>query len=154
MTARIDYVELPATDITATKAFYADAFGWEWIDYGPTYAASTSSGIEVGLNTGATVGPSHAADAQDAIGPLVLFQVDDLAEVERSVAASGASIVSGPYPYPGGNRFHFADPSGNMPRFAISSKQRSDFRSIVSLPSFAMHPPVDFAPLKAELRGV
>ncbi len=36
---RIDYIELPATDIPATKAFYAAAFGWTFTDYGPDYVA-------------------------------------------------------------------------------------------------------------------
>lgn len=26
--AKLDYLELPATDLTAHKAFYAQAFGW------------------------------------------------------------------------------------------------------------------------------
>ncbi len=32
-----DYVELAAPDLTAAKAFYAEAFGWEFTDYGPAY---------------------------------------------------------------------------------------------------------------------
>ena len=31
----VDYIEFPATDITATKAFYTKAFGWNFVDYGP-----------------------------------------------------------------------------------------------------------------------
>ena len=38
MSERIDYVELPAGDLAATKSFYASAFGWGFTDYGPTYA--------------------------------------------------------------------------------------------------------------------
>ena len=29
---RIDYVELPSTDMAAMKAFYGDVFGWEFQD--------------------------------------------------------------------------------------------------------------------------
>ena len=36
---KIDFVELPAGDLPATKAFYAKAFGWGFTDYGPDYAA-------------------------------------------------------------------------------------------------------------------
>ncbi len=36
---KLDYLELPATDLTAHKAFYAQAFGWSFQDYGPDYAA-------------------------------------------------------------------------------------------------------------------
>ena len=34
----IDYIELAVTDIEAAKAFYAAAFGWSLVDYGPEYA--------------------------------------------------------------------------------------------------------------------
>lgn len=30
-----------------------------------------------------------------------------------AVTAAGGSVVRGPYAFPGGRRFHFADPSGN-----------------------------------------
>ena len=36
---RIDYIEFHATDIAATKRFYADAFGWRFTDYGPAYTS-------------------------------------------------------------------------------------------------------------------
>lgn len=112
--AHIDYVELPVTDISATKDFYADVFGWVWIDYGPGYAGSTNAGIEVGLNTLGTVGPAHAPGEENGVGPLVLFSTDDLSAVEASVLAAGGTIMTPAYGYPGGRRFHFADPSGNI----------------------------------------
>ena len=34
----IDYIEIPATDVTRAKQFYAEAFGWRFTDYGPDYA--------------------------------------------------------------------------------------------------------------------
>ncbi|MFW2381589.1 MAG: VOC family protein [Acidimicrobiales bacterium] len=110
----IDYIELPCTDLSLTKTFYTAAFGWEWVEYGPTYAASTSTGLEVALNAAARVGPAHGPGEENAIGPLVLFQTDDLGSVEASVRSAGGDIVSPPYGYPGGRRFHFADPSGNV----------------------------------------
>jgi len=36
---RINYVELPARDLDAAEAFYAKAFGWTFVDYGPEYRA-------------------------------------------------------------------------------------------------------------------
>jgi predicted enzyme related to lactoylglutathione lyase len=32
---RIDYVEFPAIDITATKQFYGEVFGWRFEDLRP-----------------------------------------------------------------------------------------------------------------------
>ena len=34
-----NYIELPTTNMAAMKAFYADVFGWGYVDYGPGYAA-------------------------------------------------------------------------------------------------------------------
>ena len=33
----IDYVELTVTDLERAKRFYAEAFGWQFNDYGPAY---------------------------------------------------------------------------------------------------------------------
>lgn len=33
---KINYVEYPAKDIAATKQFFETAFGWVFVDYGPT----------------------------------------------------------------------------------------------------------------------
>lgn len=112
--AEIDYIELPATDLGATKDFYAQAFGWEWVDYGPTYATSSGAQIKVALNAEARVGALQDAGAQNAVGPFILFGTSDLEAVEAAVTTAGAEIVTPVYPYPGGRRFHFSDPSGNV----------------------------------------
>ncbi len=112
--ARINYVELAGPAMEATKAFYAAAFGWEWQEYGPEYAAAWSGETEIGLNAGAQVAPPHEAGEQSGVGPLVLFQTSDLGACVSAVEAAGGTITSAPYDYPGGRRFHFADPSGNI----------------------------------------
>ncbi len=112
--ATIDYIELPAGELSATKAFYAQLFGWSWVDYGPTYSASQTGSIEIALNAAATPLPAHEPGAENAVGPLLLFSTADLEAVESAVRAAGGHIVSSIYPYPGGRRFHFADPSGNV----------------------------------------
>lgn len=112
--ATLNYIELPATDVARAKAFYSTVFGWEWIDYGPGYAASTSPAVEVALNGHATVGPGHEPGAQNAVGPLILFETDDLETTEQAIRSAGGDIASSAYPYPGGSRLHFVDPSGNI----------------------------------------
>lgn len=49
----IDYIELAAPDLEASKTFYAEVFGWALNDYGPDYAgiqAPDGDGEAGGLN--------------------------------------------------------------------------------------------------------
>jgi len=100
----LDYVELPASDIAATKAFYGAVFGWSFVDYGPGYAAFDSHGREGGFN-------AERKPAVDA-GPLIVLYAADLDGMEAKVKAAGAPILSR-HEFPGGRRFHFRDPNGN-----------------------------------------
>ena len=105
----IDYVELTVPDLAEAQRFYAEAFGWEFNDYGGQYAGirdgSGGSGPEVGgLALGTEVRPG---------GPLVLLYSADLDQTLASVTSAGGRVVNGPYGFPGGRRFHFRDTSGN-----------------------------------------
>ena len=101
---KIDYVELPGTDLPATKSFYGKAFGWTFTDYGPTYAAFGDSGLDGGF---------QADPAEVAASPLVVIFATDLEAMLAKVAAAGGEVIRPIYSYPGGRRFHFRDPSGN-----------------------------------------
>lgn len=101
---RIDYIELPSTNIDATKRFYGAVFGWKFTDYGPEYTS---------FEDGRLAGGFHRADAVSAGSPLIVIFAVDLAAVESSVTASGGTIVRPTFEFPGGRRFHFTDPSGN-----------------------------------------
>ncbi len=103
----INYVELTVTDLDAAQAFYHDAFGWEFNDYGPTYAGiKAANGTEVG-------GLAVASKARPAGGPFVILFSTDLEESTRAILQAGGRITEDPYEFPGGRRLHFADPSGN-----------------------------------------
>jgi predicted enzyme related to lactoylglutathione lyase len=101
---KIDYVELPGTDLPATKSFYGQAFGWTFTDYGPTYAAFADSGLDGGFQADAAETPA---------APLVVIFTTDLEAMLAKVTAAGGAIVKPIFSYPGGRRFHFRDPSGN-----------------------------------------
>lgn len=104
----IDYVEINVgTAMAPTRAFYEQAFGWEFTDYGPDYA-----GIRWTSGEG-EVGGLNAAKEGSRGGVLVLLYSDDLDATVRNVADAGGEVVEGPYDFPGGRRFHFIDPAGN-----------------------------------------
>jgi len=110
----LNNIELPATDLASTKDFYTQAFGWEWTDYGPTYAAAELPCFEVGLTTAATAAAPPPQGDESGVGPLVLFQGEDLDALMTAVTEAGGEIVTTTFNFPGGSRFHFRDPSGNV----------------------------------------
>jgi hypothetical protein len=104
----IDYIEFTVSDMAAAKHFYAAAFGWTFNDYGPEYA-----GIQRDGRVDAEVGGLRLDSEVVAGGPLVILFSSDLAESVAAVRAAGGRILKQPFDFPGGRRFHFADPSGN-----------------------------------------
>ena len=102
--ARPNYIELPAADLAASKAFYAKAFGWTLADFGPSYAATTTGDVDVGLQ-------GDLAEAPAA--PLPVIEVDDLEAALAAVTAAGGVVVRPIFGFPGGRRFQFRDPHGN-----------------------------------------
>ena len=104
----LDYVELGATDLAVTRAFYEGAFGWRFTDYGPGYAGfhDHARAVEAGgITTAIAPGPG---------GPLVLLFSRDLDASLAAVQACGGRVVQPPEEFPGGRRFAFADPGGNV----------------------------------------
>ncbi|HEX6020672.1 MAG TPA: VOC family protein [Solirubrobacter sp.] len=99
----IDYIELTVPEMQAAKAFYTSAFGWSLTDYGPEYAGiQGDDGVEQG---GLRVDSLRA--------PLVILYSQDLEATLEAVNAAGGTIMQPIYSFPGGRRFHFADPAGN-----------------------------------------
>ena len=101
--ARISFIELPAKQLGPAKAFYASAFGWTLTDFGPTYSCTLTGDVDLGLQ-------GDSGEATKA--PLVVIQVDDLEAALASVEKAGGRIVRPIFSFPGGRRFHFADPNG------------------------------------------
>ena len=102
--ARLNYVELPVTDVGAAKAFYEAAFGWSLTDFGPTYACTLTGDTDIGL---------QGDTAEATAAPLPVVQVDDLEAALATVTAAGGTVVRPIFSFPGGRRFQFTDPGGN-----------------------------------------
>lgn len=104
-TGKIDYIELQAGHgrLDTVKAFYARAFSWSFTDYGPGYSAF-SEGLDGGFD-------GNPAEGQPKSLP-VLYS-SDLEATLNAVVEAGGTIVRPIFAFPGGRRFHFADPAGN-----------------------------------------
>lgn len=103
-TPRIDFIELPASDIADSRRFYQSVFGWGFSMFGPDYACTTSGDVDLGLQADRSEAPASA---------LPVVQVSDLDAALNSVRAAGGSISKAIFSFPGGRRFHFRDPAGN-----------------------------------------
>ncbi|MBS0374288.1 MAG: VOC family protein [Proteobacteria bacterium] len=104
MPARICFVELPTDGTAPAKRFYAQAFGWDLTDFGPTYACTMTGDVDLGL---------QADRGETTRAPLPVIQVEELEAALEAVRAAGGRITRPIFSFPGGRRFHFSDPSGN-----------------------------------------
>jgi len=108
---KINYVELPAKDLAATKAFFQSAFGWSFTDYGPEYTAFENQGLDGGFFQ------SDLASSTENGAALIVLYSNQLEATLAKVEKAGGSILKPIYAFPGGRRFHFTEPSGN--EFAV-----------------------------------
>ena len=104
---KINYVEFPSADLAKTKRFFADAFGWEFQDYGPEYTAITNGGLDGGFFL------SDKVVSSDKGSVLVVIYSKDLEATQQKVEAAGGRVIKPIFAFPGGRRFHFCDVTGN-----------------------------------------
>jgi predicted enzyme related to lactoylglutathione lyase len=113
---RIDYVEIPVTDLEKTREFFQALFGWEFTEYGPDYFSFNDGRLEGGIR--------RADEPSSANGVLVVFYSEDLERDLERVKELGATISQEIFAFPGGRRFHFVDPVGT--EFAIWSSSQKE----------------------------
>lgn len=109
---KINYLEFPAKDMDATKAFFSAVFGWSFTDYGPEYVSFEKAGIDGGFRKS-----DIAATADN--GALAVLYSEDLKQTQSKIETAGGTIIKPTFSFPGGRRFHFGDPNGN--EFAVWS---------------------------------
>ena len=114
---KINYIELPACDIPATKKFFSQSFGCEFEDFGPDYTAFSNQGLDGGF----CKSDMKSTSSQGA--SLVVFYSENLESTQDTIKKAGGSIVKPIFSFPGGRRFHFTEPSGN--EFAVWSEKIS-----------------------------
>jgi len=102
---RIDYIEIPVTDPARARTFFAALFGWDFQEWGADYLSFSDGRLDGGLR--------RADSPAAAGGVLLVFYSDDLVRDTKRILRLGGTISQGIYDFPGGRRFHFADPVGN-----------------------------------------
>ena len=109
---RIDYVEIPVTDVARARAFLEAMFGWTFQEWGDEYLSFSDGRLDGGIR--------KADAAAPASGVLLVFYSDDLERDVERVKELGGRISQEIFSFPGGRRFHFVDPVGT--EFAIWSE--------------------------------
>lgn len=101
--AKLNYVELPVSNVPASRAFFEKAFGWTLTQFGPSYAATTTGITDIGL---------QGDGAERTAAPLPVIEVENLAAALAAVERAGGVITRPIFAFPGGERFHCREPSG------------------------------------------
>ena len=104
---KINYVEFPARDLEKAKAFFTAVFNWSFTDYGPEYTAFENEGLDGGFFK------SDKVVSADSGSALIVFFSNALEKTQAKVEANNGVITKAIFDFPGGRRFHFADPNGN-----------------------------------------
>lgn len=111
---RIDYIEIPATDLPRARAFLEGMFGWEFQEWGDEYLSFSDGRLDGGMRKASTAAPDS--------GVLLVFYSDDLERDVKRVQDLGGKISQDIFPFPGGRRFQFIDPVGT--EYAIWSESQ------------------------------
>ncbi len=104
---KINYIEIPAQNIVATKAFFSEVFGWSFVDYGPDYSSFAAQGVDGGFFK------SDLVVATKSGSPLIVLYSNELETTQDKIVKAGGKIIKPTFSFPGGRRFHFSDTNGN-----------------------------------------
>jgi predicted enzyme related to lactoylglutathione lyase len=113
---KIDYLEFPSRDLEITKSFFIKVFNWSFTDYGPGYSSFEGAGIAGGFFK------SDLQCSTETGSVLVVFYSEKLEDTLRKVQDAQGTMVRPTFEFPGGRRFHFADPNGN--EYAVWSDRK------------------------------
>jgi len=125
------HFEMPGDDIERMKKFYAEAFGWKMIQYGPEFGgyvmAQTDETDEKGMlkETNRINGGFYKKTPEQAgHHPSVVIAVDDINAAIEKVKAAGGTISDNPMEIPTiGTYAAFIDTEGNRVGMLQPSQQ-------------------------------
>lgn len=96
----LNYIEFTSPRLEETQSFFADVFGWGFVEYGADYRDIQKAGVGGGIERGETR------------APLPVVHTADLDGVYARIKATGAEITQEIFEFPGGKRFQFREPGG------------------------------------------
>jgi len=103
----VDYVEIPSRNVTKSQAFFTALFGLKFTEYGPDYVA---------FEDGRLSGGFYSSDQVSSVAlgaAIIIFYTEHLESLRDRAIALGATITRDIFSFPGGRRFHFAEPGGS-----------------------------------------
>ncbi len=101
------YIEFPSKNIKATQQFFTTVFSWKFINYRSEYTSFSGSDINGGFFKS-----DLSMSTENGCALIVLYS-KDLEQTQTKIFNAGGSILKPIFSFPGGRRFHFADPNGN-----------------------------------------
>lgn len=110
---KINYLEFPSQNLSASKAFFTKVFNWSFNDFGAEYSAFNGAGIDGGLFK------AEQSASTDNGSALIVFYSQNLEQTLDKVIAAEGRVVQQIFSFPGGRRFHFTEPGGS--EFAVWS---------------------------------
>ncbi len=115
---KINYVEMPFSDLDRTKSFFSAVFGRELQAWDTDYLAFADVGLDGGVYRSDKTMQTNKGSA------LIIFYSADLESTLDKVESARAQVNRPTYYFPGGRRFHFLDPNGN--EFAVWTDHEQD----------------------------
>lgn len=107
-----DFINLQATDLAASQAFYENYLGLVRSPTGPPHAVVFETAPIAFALRDVIPGTDIASTPQPGIGASIWLHATDVQAIHDALVADGKTIVSAPIDGPFGRTFTFADPDG------------------------------------------
>ncbi|TQV89010.1 VOC family protein [Aliikangiella coralliicola] len=104
---KINYIEFPVKNIPETKAFFAQVFEWQFVDYGDDYCAVSNAALDAGFFQSDQIMTTSNGSA------LIVIYSEQLEQTHQKILEANGQITKPIFSFPGGRRFHFSDLNGN-----------------------------------------
>ncbi|MEM0944625.1 MAG: VOC family protein [Pseudomonadota bacterium] len=114
----LDHLVLTVRSLEATRAFYCDTLGMDWISFGEGRHALGFGVQKINLHVAGAEFEPKAAHPTPGSADLCFLVARPLAEIEAALAAAEIPLLEGPVPRTGATgpiqSLYVRDPDGNL----------------------------------------